>query len=180
VGMQAWAALGIIRGLARANRVAFTRHALQRMAERQATGCRAGEQERWRVTGKDLDGDELTVVVAIDDDLFPADVALQFERVAARRLAELGVHSAEAFKFMRKALGLRASDLGALLDVAAETVSRWETGEREVDRKAAALVQAMVIEAGEGKSDMRRRLESQRRAAVKVVRRIDVGRVATA
>jgi DNA-binding transcriptional regulator YiaG len=111
---------------------------------------------------------------------FPAGVVRRFEQVAAQRLAELGAHSAEVFKFMRKALGLRAADLGALLDVAAETVSRWETGEREVDRKAAALVQAMVIEAGEGKGDTRRRLELQRRTVAKVIRRVDVGRVAPA
>jgi hypothetical protein len=32
-----------------------------------ATDCKTGDDGRWRVTGKDLDGDELTVVVALDD-----------------------------------------------------------------------------------------------------------------
>jgi len=72
-------ALEEIRGLARANRVVFTRHALEEMGEaratendvlhalREATACRASERDRWRVEGKDLDGDDLTVVVVIED-----------------------------------------------------------------------------------------------------------------
>lgn len=39
------------------------RHALEN-----AIGCRPDE-ERWRVESNDLDGDELTVVVAIEDDV---------------------------------------------------------------------------------------------------------------
>jgi putative zinc finger/helix-turn-helix YgiT family protein len=111
---------------------------------------------------------------------FASEVVRQFEQLAARRLAEIGAHSGETFKFMRKTLGLRAADLGELLDVKAETISRWETGEREVDRKAAALLQAMVIEAAMGKRDTQQRLESQWRASREVVRRVDVGHVVQA
>ncbi|HVE85768.1 MAG TPA: type II TA system antitoxin MqsA family protein [Myxococcales bacterium] len=111
---------------------------------------------------------------------FTADVVRQFEQRAAKHLAELGAHSGETFRFMRKTLGLRAAELGGLLDVTAETISRWETGEREVDRKAAALLQAMVIEAASGKGDTRRRLELQKRGAAGVLRQVDVGHVAAA
>jgi hypothetical protein len=31
--------------------------------------CQAGPDQRWKVTGPDLDGDDLTAVVAIDDDV---------------------------------------------------------------------------------------------------------------
>jgi transcriptional regulator with XRE-family HTH domain len=51
---------------------------------------------------------------------------------------------------MRKALGLRAADLAGLLGVAAETVSRWETGQRDVDRGALALVGGLVVDRLEG------------------------------
>ena len=78
-------------------------------------------------------------------------VALErFEMLAARRLADAGAATAEAFKFMRKAAGLRGTELAALLDVAGETVSRWETGALPVERRAVALLGAIVVEAADG------------------------------
>jgi hypothetical protein len=75
-------ALRHIRGYAAAGRVRFVHHAYQRMDERgatvrdvikacaNATQCtRAAQADRWKATGPDLDGDELTVVVAIEDGL---------------------------------------------------------------------------------------------------------------
>lgn len=72
-------ALRRIRGYARAGRVEFSRHAYERMGERGATAadvihacsnatrCKASDQpERWKATGPDLDGDDLTVVVVLD------------------------------------------------------------------------------------------------------------------
>ena len=67
-------ALPHIRGLAAAGRYYITRHARQRMAERNvreaelahalvhATGCRATSDDAWKVEGPDLDGDDLTTV----------------------------------------------------------------------------------------------------------------------
>lgn len=51
----------------------------------------------------------------------------RFELLAAAALARHGVCTSEAFKFIRKSLGMRATDLGAVLGVAPETISRWET-----------------------------------------------------
>jgi hypothetical protein len=72
-------ALRQIRGYAAAGRVVFSRHAYERMDERGATvrdvikacamasRCKRGERDgRWKVTGKDLAGDDLSVVVAIE------------------------------------------------------------------------------------------------------------------
>lgn len=59
-----------------------------------------------------------------------------FERRAALELVRSGVTTGEAFKFARKAAGLRASDLAELLNVTGKTVSRWETGESVIDRAA--------------------------------------------
>lgn len=74
----------------------------------------------------------------------------RFELLAAAKLAAAGEATGPAFKFMRKAAGLRGADLAALLDVAGETVSRWETGALPVERRAVALLGAIVVEAVAG------------------------------
>lgn len=74
----------------------------------------------------------------------------RFELLAAAKLAEAGEANGAAFKFMRKAAGLRGVDLAALLDVAGETVSRWETGALPVERRALALLGAIVTDAAAG------------------------------
>jgi hypothetical protein len=74
-------ALVAVRGYATANRVRFSGHARQRAALRGATVghvlhalrnaavCERGEGNRWKATGPDLDGDDLTAVVVIEDGL---------------------------------------------------------------------------------------------------------------
>jgi hypothetical protein len=71
-----------IRGYAKASRLSFTRHARERMGQRgvgeqdvrkalvHANRCQEGnEPNRWKVTGPDVDGDALDIVVVIDDGL---------------------------------------------------------------------------------------------------------------
>jgi hypothetical protein len=78
--MTAAEALAEIRGLAAAGRVEFTDHAREEMEDasadfldvlnalRKATSCRYQKQkDRWKVVGPDLDADDLTIVVALDD-----------------------------------------------------------------------------------------------------------------
>jgi hypothetical protein len=74
-------ALRDIRGYAAAGRVRFSYHAYDRMDQRGATErdviaacarakkCKRAAQGRWKVTGPDIDSDDLTVVVAIEDGL---------------------------------------------------------------------------------------------------------------
>jgi hypothetical protein len=76
--VEAAQALADIRGYAAANRIQVLRHAWRRMGERGvryedvrhallgARRCRAADQGRWKVTGDDLDSDELTLVVSIE------------------------------------------------------------------------------------------------------------------
>ena len=45
-----------------------------------------------------------------------------------------GLRDGGTFKFIRKALGLRAADLADLLDVSPETISRWENSHRTAER----------------------------------------------
>lgn len=75
-----------------------------------------------------------------------------FERAAAVILVRYGQMSGPIARFLRKVLGLRAKDLAGLLDVTPETVSRWENGERDVARSAAALLGAMVLDLEAGRS----------------------------
>jgi hypothetical protein len=80
-------ALVLIRDLAAKGAIAYTRHALDRMDQRgaqradvkralsQAQSCSyQAENDRWKVEGKDLDGDDLTVVVSIEADLIVVTV----------------------------------------------------------------------------------------------------------
>lgn len=71
-------ALRDIQGFAKAYRIRFVRHASERMAQRgadredvrralmTATSC-AASGERWKVSGVDVEGDELTVVCVLED-----------------------------------------------------------------------------------------------------------------
>lgn len=62
-----------------------------------------------------------------DDDLHRAELAI------AAGIAEDGAISADAFRFMRKAIPLTAAELGRLITVSPETISRWENGVRDID-----------------------------------------------
>lgn len=83
---------------------------------------------------------------------YEAAVLQRFDLHVANRLAEAGLGNGMAFRFMRKALGLRAVDLAELLDVSAETLSRWETEKRALDRGALAVLAACVRDALAGRT----------------------------
>jgi putative zinc finger/helix-turn-helix YgiT family protein len=76
----------------------------------------------------------------------------RFELRAAVELAKAGATSGEVMRFMRKALGFRAIDLAELLDVAPETLSRWETGKQPIEHRAMALLDSLVLERNEGRT----------------------------
>jgi YgiT-type zinc finger domain-containing protein len=80
-------------------------------------------------------------------------VLQRFDLHVATRLAESGVSSGAVFRFLRKALGLRAVDLAELLDVSAETLSRWETDKRAVDRGGLAVLASCVRDALAGRTE---------------------------
>ncbi len=87
----------------------------------------------------------------------------RFELRVAKELARAGVSSGEAFRFMRRSLALRAIDLAELLDVAPETVSRWETEKRAVHRGAYAIVASLVRERLDGREETLAALRALRR-----------------
>jgi DNA-binding transcriptional regulator YiaG len=68
------------------------------------------------------------------------------ELAVANALAQAGVADGPAFRYMRKALGFRAKELAEHLNVSAESISRWENGERPVQPHVFALLALMVAE----------------------------------
>jgi putative zinc finger/helix-turn-helix YgiT family protein len=96
---------------------------------------------------------------ACGEELIEGSDLARFELRIAQWLAGAGVRSGETLRFMRKALGLRSADLGELLGVRLETVSRWETGALKVDAHAFALLGALVDDRLAGSERIRTRLE---------------------
>lgn len=66
-------------------------------------------------------------------DFVEASVRGEFEVRVANRLVELGVSTPQAFRFMRKSLGLKSSELADLLGKTPETVSSWENQDKPRD-----------------------------------------------
>jgi len=77
--------------------------------------------------------------IALDD-------LTRFERAVAMKLAEQGPVNGASLRYMRKSIPLSAAALAELLRVAPETVSRWETGERSVDRAAWLVVRSLLLD----------------------------------
>jgi len=99
------------------------------------------------------------------------------ELAVASQLLNLGVATGAAFRFMRKALGLRAVDLAKLLDVDAVTISRWENDKVPVDRATLATLAAAASEKLDGRDATLarlRRLHEGKRPARAL--RVDVAR----
>ena len=68
-----------------------------------------------------------------------------FWKDAAKNLATHGPMTGKTFMAIRKALPLTAVETAVLLDVSAETISRWETGERDVPRSAWISVSELLL-----------------------------------
>jgi putative zinc finger/helix-turn-helix YgiT family protein len=72
------------------------------------------------------------------------------EEAAAQQLARTSIVTGETFRFMRKVLGLPAKEVAEIFGVSPETVSRWERGERDVDRAAwIVIAETMRLPTGE-------------------------------
>src|SRR3954470_21970059 len=82
-----------------------------------------------------------------------------FDRAITLELARGGDVGPEAFRWLRKAAGLKAVRLAELLGVTAMHVSRWENGHKPLERRAVALVSALALEQVEGKVATRAVLE---------------------
>lgn len=116
-------------------------------------------EETARVAGQDFSASVTADVCPECEEAYVSGEELsRFRKGIALELARTGNTSPVAFAFMRKAIGLRATQLAELLDVAPETVSRWEHGKTSLDRSTLAVLGEMVIEANDGRDDTIRRL----------------------
>lgn len=91
---------------------------------------------------------------------YSAQTVGEFEMAIAVWLAEQGVNDGEVVRLMRSVLKLKGLELAALLDVAPETLSRWEKEHRPPDRKATALLASMILDRKAGHDQTLQRLRS--------------------
>lgn len=96
---------------------------------------------------------------------YPSESVRSFEFSVADVLAQSGASSGEAFRFMRKVLGLRANELADLLGVVPDTISRWEKGKRPVDRGAMLTLGSLVDDQFRGRSTTLERLTALQKPA---------------
>ncbi len=92
--------------------------------------------------------------------LFELNEVGRFDKQIAGWLAGEGILSGEAFRFMRKAIGLRSGELAELLDLAPETLSRWEREHRQPDRRAMAVLGSLVLDKLNGQDQTLKRLRA--------------------
>lgn len=95
---------------------------------------------------------------------FTAQEVASFDLQVAEKLMEMGAKTGLGFKFARKAVGLRAADLAALLDVDVATISRWENDKIPSDRAALATLGALVRDKRQGSSATLAQLRALREA----------------
>jgi putative zinc finger/helix-turn-helix YgiT family protein len=131
-----------------------------------STTLRAAKSlERMTVSGVEFTAElPATKCTKCGEVYFTGNAIGAMELAIAAELSKLGQRTPEAFKFMRKALGLRAVDLAELLEVTSDTVSRWERGAVSIDQAAFAVLGALVSERRQGSTEMLDRLKAVRDA----------------
>jgi DNA-binding transcriptional regulator YiaG len=139
------------------------------MPNRTCRQCHAPVQRAPVVLRHDVDGIVFTAeasgrpCASCGFDNVDEDTRGRFALLVASQLAR---PNGAAVKFIREALGFRATELVALLDVSLETLSRWENDRVKIPRAAHALLVALVRDALEGTRrtlDVLRRLRSSER-----------------
>ena len=132
--------------------------------------CREGELKAGKAIGKLRVGNrEFSAEVPVREcascgETYWSGPAMErLESKAAAALARAGEVSPEGFRLQRKTLGLMAKELAWLLDLTPEQISKYENGKATIERRAAALLAAMVLEEESGRSDTRERLEAFRK-----------------
>lgn len=77
----------------------------------------------------------------------------RFDLAIAELLSE-APPTGESFRFMRRAAGLRASDLARMLGLTGDTISRWENGKYAIDRAAFLVLGQIVRDQRRGSTGM--------------------------
>jgi len=96
----------------------------------------------------------------------------RFEKRAALELARAGVQTAEAVRFMRRALGLRGQEFAELIGQTAENISRVENGKVAPDLRTVTILGSLLEDQENGSTatlDKLRALRGRKRAPGKIV-----------
>lgn len=83
-----------------------------------------------------------------------------FDAAVAGEIARTGLSSPDALRFLRKSIELTAAELGSLLDLRPETISRIENGKMPADRRTLALLGSLALDHLEGRSSTADRLRA--------------------
>jgi DNA-binding transcriptional regulator YiaG len=86
-----------------------------------------------------------TRCLACQQVVIQAEHVRQFERRVAVELARAGLRGGDAFRFLRKALGISEAAFASIIDMPAECVVYWETDKWLVDPRALALLSGLVL-----------------------------------
>jgi len=93
-----------------------------------------------------------------------ARVLEAIERVVAESLVADRAWDGPAIRWIRKSLGWPAKEFAALLGVAPETMSRWESGRQPPDRVMTLLLERLFRDELAGRDRTRRALEAEHQA----------------
>lgn len=97
------------------------------------------------------------------------------ELLAGAEAMARGLRDGGTFKFIRKALGMRAAELGSLLDVSPETISRWENGHRAAERSVWNTLADLVADKLKGTDTTLTRLKAPKGRIPKQAIRLSLG-----
>ncbi len=110
-----------------------------------------------------------------DDVLVDGEVLSDFELRIAKWWCEREELPGAALKFVRHTLGVKQTELAELLGFKAETLSRWENGERPVPRLVRVVLANIVIDRMQGDQQTLDRLRGAHEPPADV-HRIELGR----
>ncbi len=94
--------------------------------------------------------------------LVSGDELARAEFEVASELVVCGIVNKESFRFLRSVLDLSGRQTAELLNVTPETVSRWESGTRELDWLAWGYLAAMIRDKADGRTDTVEQLRAMR------------------
>jgi putative zinc finger/helix-turn-helix YgiT family protein len=101
-----------------------------------------------------------------DERYYAAKDLADADHAVCRELIARHVRDPAVFKWFRKSVGLKATELAELLGVTAVTISHWETGHTEPSRAVWTLLDALQEDESEGRTTTLDRLRAPSEARV--------------
>ena len=98
----------------------------------------------------------------------------EFEQNVADKIIRSGMRTGSSFRFLRKTIGLSAVELARIIGVRPESISRWESGRRVVDRGAFFELESLVAESASGERPSVRSMIDALNSPKELARRVSV------